>query len=512
MNKDESRRTYVNILCSVGVLAVNLCISFRLSPYILRTIGVEANGYVSLAGSFVSMANLAVTALNAMAARFITIAWVRGDREQANRYYNSVFWGNLLILAALLAPAVWLIGNLERVIGVPQALAGDVKLLFSLVFASFFIRTGAPNWDCGTAVTNRMDLVYIPNMAAAVLRCLLLMLMFGLWTPRVWYVGFASLVTGLLTLGIAGFHTQRLTPGLRIRLKNPVCSRLAIRKLLGAGIWSAASSGGSMLLTGLDLLVCNVCMGPETMGILSLSRTLPGILVQLSESIRGAFGPELILHYARKDREGLLACLNRAMKLTAVVVTVPAAGLVVMSDAFYALWVPSQDGKLLQLLTALGIFHYLINSGTAVLLNVFPTVNRVKDNCAAMVVSGVCSLALTLLLVRFTDLDVYAVAGVSSLVTLGKNLLFTVPAAARLLGYPWHQFFPQLGITLACSCVVMAVGIALRLVLPVDSWAGFLLVCGMTGLISLWINGLIVLRRQERRQLLAQIRRKILKK
>ena len=496
------QRTYLNILCSVATMAVNLGISFWLSPYILRTIGVEANGFVGLANSLVTWANLLVTALNAMSTRFITIAWIRGDREQANLYYNSVFWGNLLIVAALVLPASLLVANLEAVIDIPGELISDVKWLFSLVFGLFFLRTAAPNWECATSITNRLDLVYLPEMGAALLRCGLLLGIFHLWIPRVWYVSLVSVMTGLLTLGIAARNCRRLTPGLRIRLRAPLCSRGAIRELVGSGIWSAVASGGNLLLTGLDLLVCNLYLGPTAMGILSISKTLPAILVQLSDSIRGAFGPELTICYARGDREGLYACLKRAMKITSVVVTIPAAGLVVMSGAFYALWVPTQDAKLLQILTALAVLSYLVSSGVVVLFNVFSLVNRVKYNSAAMLVSGLASLTVTVLLIHFTNWDLYAVAGVSSIAIICKNLLFTVPVASWLLGYKWNTFYPQVGVSLLCSAVVMGIGMLVRSLLPVDTWAGFFLNCGLTGILGLGANLLIVLNRQERQYLL----------
>ena len=56
MAKQRSNKlnTYINIITSVGVLVINLAISFWLSPYIIRTIGVEANGFVSLANNFVN--------------------------------------------------------------------------------------------------------------------------------------------------------------------------------------------------------------------------------------------------------------------------------------------------------------------------------------------------------------------------------------------------------------------------------------------------------------------------
>ena len=505
------QRTYLNILCSMATMGMNLGISFCLSPYIIRTIGVEANGFVGLANSFVTWANLLVTALNAMATRFITIAWIRGHREEANLYYNSVFWGNLLIVGILIMPAALLVANLESVVTVPGEILLDVKLLFSLVFFLFFIRTAAPNWECGMAIYNRLDLVYLPEMGAALLRCGLLLGLFHIWLPRVWYVSFVNMVTGLVTMGVAAWNCGRLVSGLHIRLRNPLCSWGAIRKLVVSGIWSAVASGGNMLLTGLDLVICNLYLGPTTMGILSLSKTLPAILIQLSDSIRGAFGPELTICYAKRDQEGLYRCLIRAMKITSVVVTIPAAGLVVMSDVFYGLWVPNQDARLLQTLTALAVLSYLVNSGVVILFNVFSVVNRVKYNSAAMLVSGAGSLLVTVLLIHTTDWDLYAVAGVSSIAILFKNLLFTVPVASRLLGYKWSTFYPQVGTSMLCSAVVMTVGFLVRSLLPADTWVWFFLDCGLTGSVGLAANVLIVLNREERRYLFHRVMRKIKK-
>ena len=200
---NKKLQTYVNILSSVGIMIINLCISFFLSPYIIRTVGIEANGFVGLANNFVTYANLIVTALNAMAARFITIAYIQKDYGKANLYYNSVFWGNLIIVAILVLPAVYLVAKMEYFIQVPEDILLDVRILFSLVFLSFFVRTGAPNYDCGTYITNRMDLSVLPNMLAAFLRCVLLVGMFTLWAPHVWYVSFVSTTLGFLTLGIA---------------------------------------------------------------------------------------------------------------------------------------------------------------------------------------------------------------------------------------------------------------------------------------------------------------------
>lgn len=510
--RSNSFNTYINIITSVGVMVVNLFISFWLSPYIIRTIGVEANGFVALANNFVTYANLIVTALNAMAARFITIAYIQQDYKKANMYYNSVFWGNLIIVAVLLLPATYMVVKLENFIDVPTDILLDVKILFSLVFLSFFVRTGFPNWDCGTAITNRMDLSYIPNMFTALLRCVMLVCMFTIWVPHVWYVSFTSTLIGFITLAIAGYWTHELTPELKVSLHPIICSWSAVRELVSAGIWSAIANGGNMLLSGLDLLVCNVYIGSTQMGVLSLSKTLPSILIQLSDSIRGAFGPELIISFARGDKDQIYGSLKKAMKITSVVVTIPTAGLVVMSDAFYSLWVPTQDAKLLQTLTTLAILSYLVNSGIVILFNVFSTVNKVKYNSFAMIISGIVSLVITLLIIHFTSWDIYAVAGVSSIVTICKNLFFTIPVASKLMGYKWYQFYSQVGTSVICSAVIIGIGYVVRMFMPCDSWITFFLTCGVIGLLGLAANMMIVLNKDERHYLIGMVKRKILHK
>lgn len=505
------KRTLVNVACSVGVLVVNVIVSFFLSPYIVKTIGVEANGFVTLANNFVTYANLIVTALNSMAARFITIEYVRKDYKKANLYYNSVFWGNLIIVVVLLVPAVLLIVNLQNCINVPPDILWDVKLLFSFVFLGFFLSTGMPNWDCGVYVTNRLDRQYVPTMMTAMLRCVMLFLMLTILTPHVWYVGFASVMVTVIGLVVNWYNTKKLTPELHIILndKKPMCSGKALRELVGSGLWNSISNVGNMLLSGLDLIICNMVLGATSMGVLSLSKILPTYMQQMSSSICSAFAPELVINYAKDDRKRLLHDILRAMKLTSVVMTIPIAGIIVLGDYFFALWVPSQDAHLLQILSILSILGYMFTSGTQILYNVFSTVNKVKQNSIAMVTSGVVSVCVTLLIANFTDYGLYAVAGVSTAVNLVRNMSFTLPATARYLGFKWYQFFPQVGTTVLSSLLLVAIGFLIKPILPGGSWLELILSVAVIGVIGLVVNIYLVLNAGERRYLFGKVRQKL---
>lgn len=507
----KNSRTIINVFCSMAVLVTNLVISFFLSPYIVKNIGVEANGFVTLANNFVTYANLIVGALNSMAARFITVAHVQKDYKKANLYYNSVFWGNLIIVAVLLLPAAYLIVQLQNIVNVPSNIVWDVKLLFSFVFLNFFVITGAPNWDCGVYITNRLDRQYIPSMATSVFRCVFLFLILTIFTPHVWYIGFVSTIVMLINLAVNGYNTHKLTPELKIYLGSGkrICSWDIIRELVGSGVWNSISSVGNMLLGGLDLLICNMALGATAMGVLSLSKTLPNYIQQFSVSIRNAFAPELTINYATGNKQAVLRDINRAMKMTSIILTIPIAGIVVLGDRFFALWVPSQDARLLQTLSVLAILGYMFTSGTQILYNVFTTVNRVKVNAIAMLISGVISTSITLFFIYFTDLDIYAVAGVSTIVNLVRNMTFTLPATAKYLGFRWYQFYPQVGTTVISSLIIIALGECVKPFLPSGSWVAFFAAAIVVGGIGLLVNYCLILNKEERMLLIGKVKKKL---
>lgn len=506
----SNRKTIINLICSISVLITNVIISFFLSPYIVKHIGVEANGFVTLANNFVTYANLIVTALNSMAARFITVEYVKKNYKKANLYYNSVFWGNLIVVAVLLLPATYFIVHLENMIDVSSNLIWDVKILFSFIFFNFFITTGAPNWECGTYISNRLDRQYIPNMIVAIFRCIFLFLIFAICVPHVWYVGLSASIVTVIMLAVNGYNTHKLTPELKVKIRQErECSWKVIKELVGAGIWNSISSVGNILLSGLDLIICNVMLGATQMGILSLSKLLPNYMQQLSGAIQGAFAPELTINYATGNKEAVLSDISRAMKITSIIVTVPIMVIIIMGDKFFALWVPTQDAKLLQILSILSILGYMFTSGTQILYNVFTTVNKVKTNSVAMLLSGMISTVITLFLINFTDKGIYAVAGVSTFVNLIRNMTFTVPATAKYLGFKWYQFFPQVGMTVFSSILLVVLGYLIKPYLLAESWIQFFLAVIILGIMGIIVNMVLILNKNERTYLFEIVMSKI---
>ena len=135
------KKMVLNLVCSIASFFTNLLINFVLSPYIVRTIGIEANGFISLGHNFITYISLITTAFSSMTARFVTVSMYKKEEEESKKYYSSSIMANIMVVLMLLIPAILLIHNLEFIIKIPQNLIFDVKLLFSLLIINFMINS-----------------------------------------------------------------------------------------------------------------------------------------------------------------------------------------------------------------------------------------------------------------------------------------------------------------------------------------------------------------------------------
>jgi len=301
-----------------------------------------------------------------------------------------------------------------------------------------------------------------------------------------------------------------LTP--KLNIKKKYFDLKAVTELIGSGVWNAISNLGNILLSGLDLLICNVFIGSTQMGILSVAKVMPNQIVSLSSTICNVFAPELTINYAKGNKEILKKDLKQAMNITGIILTIPLAILFVFGDSFFGLWMPSQSARQLQILAELSIISLIFTSGTQVLYNVFVTVNKVKTNSLLMLVSGVVSTIIVFICMKVTDWGIYAVAGVSSVVNLVRNMCYTVPFTAKYLGFKWNTFYPQVGKSVLSVIIIVLIGIIIRNFIYPTTWVMLIFVCALTALIGFIVNVYIVLSRDERKIIFGLINAKIGKK
>lgn len=510
----KGNHTAINLICSFLVLGTSICINLFMSPYIVSKIGVEANGFITLANNFTTYLNLFILALNSMAARFISIEYNKKNYQKANLYYNSVFWGNL-VLVLIFAPIMfWGIFNLQKWIDIPPELVSDVKGLFVLVLLNFFLVTAAPNWECGVFTTNRLDRQYIPNVVTSLLKCVLLYILLTLLVPKVWYVGLVTFIIGIMNLCVNGYNTHVLTPELKIgfRKGKRTWSIGAVKQLLSAGIWNSITSAGWMLLNGLDLLIANLFINSTAMGLISLSKILYTLMTEFSNSINRVFVPSMVIDYATGDSKNLVTNVKKWVKISSVLMVTPLAGIMVLSDDFFRLWVPGQDYVLLSRLSMLACAGSVFLCGSHVLFQLFTVANRLKAYSIAVLTSGIVSSLVVFGVLKVNSNEtfgMFVIVGTSTVVAIIRNLFFLIPLAAKSIGQKATVFYQVNFICIVNAIVCIMVSLLIRKLLFVNNWAQFIMVAIIISLVNFVLSTVVLLNKNEKRELIKRLLKKI---
>lgn len=508
--KLSKRQIAINMIFSVIAFVLNLCISFFITPYITGQFGSDAYGFVKLASDFTNFASLASIALNSMASRFLMIERERGNIQNAQKYFSSIFLANVVLSAILMLPSIVCVLFLDNFLEIPPALVDEVKLTFAVTFSSFLVSLiFSTNSNC-YYLTNQLSNDSIRGALANILRVTVIVLLFLLATPRLSYVAFGSLVATVFSVIYNKYYRRKLLPEFQVRCRDFDWKKLW--QVLSAGIWNSITKLSQIFSSGLDLMVTNLFIGSTEMGYLAVVKTVPGIITSFNTTIANAFSPNMMALYAKGEMDNLKKTAKTAMKFMCLFVTIPNAILITMGREFFSLWVPTQPAKLLCVLSVLTVINSCVTGPLTPLYQIFTITNKVRQNSIIMILYGFSSILATFICLQTTNLGLYAVAGVSLIGSLIVALCYHLPFSAVYIGLPWYTFFPEVGkgiISLMGQCLI---GWVVNWMLPMEkSWFIWFAGAMLAGIVGLIANFFLVLNRQERSALLEKFGKKIRK-
>ncbi len=507
MISEKTKKISLSIIVGIVTFGISLCISFFVTPIIVEKLGSEAYGFVSLANNFVSYAALITVALNSMESRFVSIEIYKKNYEKANQYFTSVFFANVFI-ALVMAPIMGIfVAIVDQVLDIPVRLIDNVRATFCIVFIQFIVEILTSRFEIATYVTNKLHLYYINNIIASFIRLLTILIGFQFFSINIVFLVLGSLLGKVFVASKNVYYTKTFIPNLQVHRKyfNFGC----IKEVLSAGVWNLISKLSSILLDGLDLLIANIFIGASQMGELSLSKTIPALFFTLRGTLDYPFAPPMTESYARGDIEGVIKYARAGNKLLGIFMIAPMAVFVVFGQSFFKLWVPSQNADTLEILSLLAIVSLLAGSCINSVFTIFTITNHVKVNSLVVLLTGILTTITVFILLKLTDLGVYAIAGVSSVYALIRNFVFTPLYGAHCLGVKKSTFYHEIITGNVCLVINIAVSFGISRFIFVDGWVRLIISCFVSGIICLLINFLIVFTKQERIEYLNHIKEKL---
>ena len=382
---DKNKQLAINMIASFMTFTVGLAINFFLTPFIVNHLGADAYGFVNLSNNIISYTGLLTVALNAMAGRFIALSYQKGNFNEANKYFSSVFYSNLIMAGVITLVMTGCVVWLEYIIDIPSRLFIDVKLLFVLLAINNIMTLMTSVYGVATYIKNRLELASIRSIVSSVIRCVVLWGCFGCLMPKVWYVGMSGLLCGIYVIITNKQLTKRLTPELKIA--RIYFDWQKVKDLISSGVWNLLVRLGVILGVGVDLLFANIFLGATPMGILSISKALPTTIKAMFQGFGGSFGPMQLQLYAKGNMNELVSEFKKSIRIFTLLTCIPISILYVYGEEFYHLWLPEQDAHWLYLLTLLGTPCLIIGLPLEGLWNIFTITNKVKIASIAEIIN-----------------------------------------------------------------------------------------------------------------------------
>lgn len=505
MNK---KRVAINMTAQLLAFAVNMLLGFILVPVIDSMIP-NAYGFTDIANKFVQAAQIVVSALNTMASRFITIHIHRNDREEANRYFSSVFFANVLMAVVFMAPAMFVVVYLGHIFQVPpEASLPDIQMLFFFIFVNFLISITTSVFGVAPYSKDRLELSSVATILGEVVRLAVLFVSYFFFRPYLWYVGCASVASTLVQAAANLFFTRRLLPDMEVKKKHFRWEK--VRELVSLGAWNSVTRLGQLLLDGLSTSIANIMISAAAMTTISISTQVPTVISNLMGTIAGVFNPQMTIAYAKEDKKQLLEIIASADRIMIFIISIPIAFMTVFGKTFFQLWIGrTQDPGELYILALLNVGTLFVSASIQVLYHVFLITKRVKLNSVVILLSGILTTATVFVLLETTDLGVYAIAGVSTFYGILRNLVFTPIYAARCLKVKWYTFYGDILLGLASIGAICLTALPFQLLIEIDGWIKLFAVGIAAGAAALAVNFLIVLRKNERKMVLDMVKKKL---
>lgn len=499
----SNQQIAINMFFSIIAFALNSVISIVITPIITAKYGSAAYGYTKLAYDFTNYAALITIALNSMASRYIMVERTQKNYNNANIIFSSVAMGNLIISGILILPAVFIVTFLDSLIEIPANLIIEVKLILALTFINYILNLTFSVYGNCYYLTNRLDINSKRNMISSILRVAVIFIIFYLYSPKPSVVALAGIVATIYLIITNLYYSKKLTPDLKV--KPSLLSWSKIKLLISSGIWNSITKLSQIFSTGLDLLVTNILIDAKTMGYLSVAKIIPTFITNFNTIVSEAFSPNLMYLYAKNDLEGLKKSAQTAMRFMCLFTSIPNAILIIIGKNFFSLWVPGEPINLIHILSVITLLNTCIIGPIQPLYQIFTIVNKVKESAIVNIIYGFSSIVLTFLSIKFLNLGVYAVAGVSFIGSVLVGLLYHVPFAAKYVGLPKKTFYPVIFMNIVSLLIGCVITLLIKNSFSANSWFGWIVCAAISCMLSFAVNMFIVLNKQERKLLINKI-------
>ena len=181
-----------------------------------------------------------------------------------------------------------------------------------------------------------------------------------------------------------------------------------------------------------------------------------------------------------------------------IVVNIPIGLLIIYGEEFYSLWMPKEDGKVLQILSIITIICSVVECSIMAIYYLFTALNKVKENAISVLIQGILNTIIVLILLKTTNLGIYAVAGSKYNIKYNKGNYICGTLWTKLLNLKWYTFFPDIIKSVISVIILSILFYVIKIIMPVNSWFNLIISGTVAGILGFVLNIFLFLNKEDR--------------
>lgn len=510
LNKDINSNKQVarNLVFNTVTFIVNFIISFCFTPYLIKVVGKEAYSFFPLVNNIIGYSTVITAAVGSMAGRFITMKVYSNEMNEANKYYTSTWVANLFLSVIFTILSIFVVIYLDNILAIPKYLLEDVQWLFAIGVVTMILGLLTGVLSLPTYIRNRIDLSSQRQLVVSLVRIGCILLLFWIFRPSIVYMSLSAFIAAIIGIYLNWSFKKKLLPEIKMNPKKYFSIKY-VKELINSGIWNSVNQLSTMLLYQLDLFITNIYIGAAATGDFAIAKTAPQLILQLLAMLSGTFIAHFNILYAQGNVDKIVVETRKSMVIVGMLIGLPIGFLMVFSGVFYNLWVPGQNAELLQQMTILTIVPMILGGSINPIFGLFTTTNKLKIPSLVVLLAGLLQTLIILILIKTTNLGIWAIIYTSLVQSVLRNSLFTPMYGAYVLGKPLKTFFPTMFRGIAGMIVVVLISLVYQRFVDVKTWTDFIVAGIVVCVPSLVINSYVMLLRSERLHFFEIIGKKI---
>lgn len=448
MGKSRSKTIAKNTLLLYVRMMVLTLISLYTFRVILKVLGVEDYGTYQAVGGIVGFMSFLNSALSAGSSRFITYALGKGDEEDTQRTFSTVFIVHLILalFVVILAETIglWYFHH-KMVIPEGRQFAAEWVYHISIITAAVNI-TQVPYTGCITAHERFNIYAYVSIVEAVLKLAIVYLLTIGQFDKLILYAILLFVVQNGIRLFYRSFCAKHFKE-CKVKWSFDTNIFKPIARFSG---WSLFANITIALNNQGVLLLLNLFFSPVIVASRALSLQVDGVIKTFVSNFIAASNPQIIKTYAAGDKEASKRIVLRATVYSYYLMLILCVPICITANTLLEVWldqVPEYAVPFLQLL----VIQNLFGAFDMCFYKAFNAAGRLRENALLSPTINCIRFIVIYIMFRYGASPLaLSYAGIITIFCIG--LIAKPYLMVRYLEYKWTDF---LNVIVPCAKVTV---------------------------------------------------------